>query len=47
MQLISIAETSELTNGGYESVRYEDRKSRTKCNVFNVKLLMHTVATAF
>jgi len=39
MQLTSIAKTSELTNDSYERVRYEDRKSRTKCSVFNLKPL--------
>jgi len=47
MQLTSIAKTSELTNGYYDSVRYEDKKSRIKYSVFNVKHLMHTVSTAF
>ena len=39
MQLTSIAKTSELSNDYYDSVRYEDRQSRTKCSVFNLKPL--------
>jgi hypothetical protein len=39
MQLTSIAKTNELTYDYYERVRYEDRKSPSKCDVFNVKPL--------
>jgi hypothetical protein len=39
MQLTSIAKTNEVTNDYYGRMRYENRKSPTKCNVFNVKPL--------
>ena len=39
MQLTYIAKTNELINDYYERLQYEEGKSRTKCNVFNVKPL--------
>lgn len=39
MQFTSIVTTSEVTNDYHDSVRYADRKARTKCSVFNVKAL--------